>query len=85
VAHTVASDHTVRRKGKRWGLRREQVCVGLGALVPRSNVGSTARTGCASAVVTDLARNRPSFIFYTILPYSILPSWPTLRKIKKSF
>ena len=29
VARTVASDHTVSWKGKRWGLRREQVCVGL--------------------------------------------------------
>jgi hypothetical protein len=29
VARTVASDHTVSWKGKRWGLRREQVCAGL--------------------------------------------------------
>jgi hypothetical protein len=29
VARTVASDHTVRWKGQRWGLRREEACAGM--------------------------------------------------------
>ena len=29
VARTVASDHTVKWEGQRWGLRREEVCAGL--------------------------------------------------------
>jgi hypothetical protein len=29
VARTVASDHTVKWEGQRWGLRRETVCAGL--------------------------------------------------------
>ena len=29
VERTVGSDHTVVWKGQRWGLRREEVCVGL--------------------------------------------------------
>lgn len=29
VARTVAADHTVQWQGQRWGLRREDVCVGL--------------------------------------------------------
>lgn len=29
VTRTVASDHTVRWKGERWGVRREEVCAGL--------------------------------------------------------
>ena len=85
VARTVASDHTVSWKGKRWGLRREQVCVGLRgarAEIERRLDGShwlrfRGRYG--------LSQESAFFILYTILPYSILPSWHTQVKTKKSF